>query len=131
VSETISRSQEQSEGHPELVEGSLAHQLDLASVGMNVGKTGYVYIMTNRSRSSVYIGVTSDLERRVWQHKAMTMPGFTARYRRVYLVLIEEFSSMDDAIAREKQLKNWSRSKKDALISADNPAWSDLSAGWQ
>lgn len=93
-----------------------------------MSRTGYVYIMTNRSRSSVYIGVTSDLERRVWEHKSMNVPGFTAKYRCVYLVLIEEFSSMDDAIAREKQLKNWSRGKKDALIVASNPRWQDLSA---
>jgi putative endonuclease len=95
-----------------------------------MAKAGYVYIMTNRSHSSVYIGVTSDLERRVWEHKSMKVPGFTAKYRCVYLVMIEEFSSIEDAIAHEKQLKKWSRTKKDALIAASNPEWRDLSAGW-
>ena len=92
-------------------------------------KRGYVYIMTNRSRT-LYIGVTSDLERRVHQHKQKEIAGFTKRYNMTQLAYYEEIPSIRDAIAREKQLKGWLRSRKIALIESMNPQWRDLSEEW-
>ena len=87
----------------------------------------YVYIMSNKSRR-LYIGVTSKLQKRVFQHKHKLLPGFTARYSFDYLVYFEEFGQIVSAINREKQLKGWTRAKKLALILGDNPEWADLSA---
>ncbi len=92
-------------------------------------KRGYVYMMTNRSRT-LYIGVTSNLERRVYQHKRKEIPGFTARYNMTRLVYCEEFPLIRDAIAREKQLKGWRRCRKIELIESANPQWRDLSENW-
>jgi putative endonuclease len=93
-------------------------------------KTFHVYIMANEART-IYIGVTSDLERRVWQHKTGAVPGFTSKYRLTNLVYIsEDFDSAGDAISWEKQLKGWRRAKKLALISGQNPTWDDLAADW-
>ncbi len=89
----------------------------------------YVYIMTNRSRT-LYIGVTNDLERRVYEHKSEPVEGFTKRYRMNRLVYFDTTSSIEGAITREKELKRWRRSKKIVLIEADNPGWKDLSEGW-
>ena len=92
-------------------------------------KRGFVYIMTNRSRT-LYIGVTSDLERRVHQHKQKEIAGFTKRYNMTQLAYYEEIPSIRDAITREKQLKGWLRSRKIALIESMNPQWRDLSEEW-
>lgn len=92
-------------------------------------KTYYVYMMATDARTT-YIGVTNDLERRVWEHRHGEGSGFTSRYGLRKLVCIEDFKSIDDGIAREKQLKSWRRVKKLALIDAQNPAWDDLAAGW-
>ena len=92
-------------------------------------KTCYVYILTNRSRT-LYTGVTSNLEQRVWQHKHHVFPGFTARYKLDRLVYFERFSRIHSAIAREKQIKGYTRLKKMALIVAQNPTWKDLSEAW-
>jgi putative endonuclease len=92
-------------------------------------KTYYVYIMTNKRRT-LYIGVTSDLERRVYQHKRKLLPGFTVKYNLDRLVYYETSGDIRAAIQREKQLKGWLRAKKVALIVATNPAWRDLSDGW-
>ena len=89
----------------------------------------YVYIAASRSRT-LYIGVTSNLRQRIWKHKNKVFKGFTAKYRIDRLVYYESFSSMHSAIAREKQLKRWSRAKKLELIARMNPTWSDLSEGW-
>ena len=89
----------------------------------------YVYIMASRSRT-LYIGVTSKIERRVFEHKYKLLAGFTARYNITRLVYIEQAPTISDAIAREKQLKKWRREKKIALIEAQNPNWDDLSVGW-
>ncbi|MGI8475068.1 MAG: GIY-YIG nuclease family protein [Thermomicrobiales bacterium] len=90
----------------------------------------FVYIMANRSRT-LYIGVTSDLERRVAEHKAKTSAtSSTHRYNITMLIWIEQSGRITDAISREKQLKNWTRAKKVALIEAQNPAWLDLSSDW-
>lgn len=92
-------------------------------------KQYYIYIMTNRSRT-LYIGMTNDLERRVSQHKAKLIPGFTSKYNITQLVYYEATNDVHEAIAREKQLKGWLRSKKIALIESVNADWKDLSAEW-
>jgi putative endonuclease len=89
----------------------------------------YVYIMTNYSRT-LYIGMTNDLPRRVYEHKQKLIAGFTSRYNVTSLVYYEECGDVRSAIEREKQLKGWLREKKVALIEAANPAWDDLSSGW-
>ncbi len=87
----------------------------------------YVYIMTNR-KQTLYIGMTSDLERRVREHKGKVFRGFARRYDITRLVWFEEFYMAEQAIAAEKRLKGWLRSKKIALIEQHNPAWEDLAA---
>jgi putative endonuclease len=90
----------------------------------------YVYILAS-SFKHLYIGFTTNLEQRVWQHKNHTFPdSFTSRYRIDQLVYFERYSRITRAIAREKELKGWLRSKKIALIIANNPDWKDLSAKW-
>ena len=86
----------------------------------------YVYIMTNRIYGTLYIGVTNDIARRVWEHKEGVVAGFTKRYGLKMLVYFEEFESISDAIRREKRLKQWNRAWKIALIEKQNPYWEDL-----
>jgi putative endonuclease len=90
----------------------------------------YVYIVTNKHRSTLYIGMTNDLERRIVEHKNGEIRGFTQRYQLNRLVWFEHFRDVDAAIAREKELKGWVRSKKIALIEKQNPRWFDRSADW-
>ena len=85
----------------------------------------YVYIMTNHSRT-LYTGVTNDLERRVEEHRSKLVPGFTQRYSITLLVYWEEYADIREAIAREKEIKDWRRSKKIVLIESMNPHWDDL-----
>jgi putative endonuclease len=85
----------------------------------------YVYIMASISRV-LYVGVTNDLTRRVYEHKHELVKGFSSRYRIDRLVYCETCSDIESAIAREKQLKNWRRDKKLALIHQQNPEWDDL-----
>ncbi len=89
-----------------------------------------VYILASRG-GTIYIGVTSDLQRRVHEHREGLVPGFTSRYNVTRLVYFEEFPTMLEAIAREKQLKGWRREKKVTLIEAMNPRWRDLSEDWR
>jgi len=89
----------------------------------------YVYIMTNNS-GTLYTGVTNDLERRVAEHKAGTEEGFAAKYKTTRLMYYEATARIKDAIAREKQIKSWRRSKKIELIRAMNPRWRDLAEEW-
>ena|ERR1700741_2934137 len=89
-----------------------------------------VYIMTNKSNTALYVGITSDLFDRVLKHKEKVYEGFTSKYHCGKLVYYEEYQWIHDAIAREKQLKGGSRQKKINLIVASNPAWDDLSDGW-
>src|SRR5215475_14322108 len=89
----------------------------------------YVYILTNVKRNVMYVGVTNDLQDRVADHADGRGGSFTRQYRVNTLVYFEEFQHIDEAIAREKQIKSWRRSKKDALVEALNPAWADLLAG--
>ena len=86
----------------------------------------FVYALTNESRSVLYIGLTNDLYRRMCEHRNETVEGFTKRYHVHKLVYFEEYQSITDAIAREKQLKGWRREKKIALIQLKNPTWNDL-----
>ncbi len=89
----------------------------------------YVYILTNGVRT-LYIGVTNDLTRRVYEHQEQLTDGFTKKYNVTMLVHYEVTTDIESAIAREKQLKGWRRSKKIDLIEASNPEWVDLSLGW-
>ena len=89
----------------------------------------WVYIVTNERGSVLYIGMTNDLARRISEHRAGEIPGFTADYRCRKLVYYEHCTDVRDAIAREKQLKKWSRAKKVALIATLNPCWKDLAPG--
>lgn len=86
----------------------------------------YVYILTSKRNGTLYIGVTNDLSRRVWQHKEGLLPGFTKKYGVKMLVHYEEYYDIRDAIAREKVLKNWSRLWKLRIIEEKNPEWRDL-----
>ena len=86
----------------------------------------YVYIMTNKTDSVMYIGVTNNLERRAVEHKSGICDGFTKRYHASKLVYFEEYSDVNQAICREKQLKGWSRSKKNDLVLSKNPELNDL-----
>ena len=88
-----------------------------------------IYILASRARGTLYIGVTSDLIARVWQHKNNVVDGFTQRYGVHTLVYFELHQTMYEAISREKQLKAGSRIKKVALVEAMNPDWNDLYPG--
>ncbi len=93
-------------------------------------KKSYVYFMTNKNNSVIYIGVTSDLLKRVYQHKTKSYKGFTEKYSCDKLVYFEEFNDINLAISREKQLKSGNRQRKIDLIEPHNPEWNDLSDGW-
>jgi putative endonuclease len=86
----------------------------------------YVYILATRKNGPIYIGVTNDLHRRVFEHKTHAIKGFTAKYDVDRLVYFEVFESIAAAIAREKKLKRWRREWKVALIERENPEWRDL-----
>jgi predicted GIY-YIG superfamily endonuclease len=99
--------------------------------GAAVGSRFYfVYLLTNKSKTVLYTGVTNSLERRIWQHKNHVFPGFSAKYNCDRVVHIENFGEIDQAIAREKQIKGWARRKKNALVTRWNPEWRDLSEEW-
>jgi len=89
-------------------------------------KQYYIYIVTNKGRTTLYIGVTNSLMRRVAQHRQGDIPGFSKRYNTNRLVYHEQYNDVRDAIAREKQLKGWSRKKKEGLINGINSRWTDL-----
>ncbi len=86
--------------------------------------------MASKKNGTTYIGVTSDLFGRVWQHKNKSFKGFSAKYEVNTLVYYEEYGKIEDAIFREKQLKGWSRKKKTDLIEKENYNWLDLSTEW-
>ena len=88
----------------------------------------YVYIMSNLHNTTLYTGITNDLERRVQEHQIYDPKSFTSRYRCHKLVYYEEYSSSMEAICREKQIKSWSRKRKDELIDSKNPDRVDLLA---
>ena len=89
-------------------------------------KTYSVYIMTNFHRGVLYVGVTNNIGGRVWEHREEITKGFTEKYKLKMLVYHEEFEDINSAIAREKQLKLWSRNWKIELIEKENPNWDDL-----
>ena len=89
-------------------------------------KAGYVYIMANRKNGTIYIGVTSDLLKRVWEHRETVVPGFTKRYGCKLLVWFEAFDDLDQARLRELQMKEWKRAWKINLIEQKNLGWDDL-----
>lgn len=91
-------------------------------------KTYYVYMVTNRHDRVLYIGVTNNLERRLYEHRNGLAPGFTSKYRCHKLVWCEQYHQPAEAIQREKQLKNGSRRRKIELIEAENPRWKDLTS---
>src|SRR5690606_36414624 len=92
-----------------------------------MSKSGFVYIMTNKNRTTLYIGVTNDLCRRIYEHKNHLQKGsFTDRYNLEHCIYYEEFSNFNKAIQREKELKKWNRQKKEDLISKKNPEWKVL-----
>ena len=90
-------------------------------------RTYFVYMMTNASRVVLYTGVTNDLTRRIWEHQKAELPGFTHNYRTTKLVYLEDFPDPISAIAREKEIKGWRRSKKNELVESSNLRWCDLS----
>jgi len=87
---------------------------------------GWVYIVTNRPNGTLYIGVTSDLARRAWEHRDGVVEGFTKRYGLKRLVYAEYHDDIRSALQREKTMKHWKRSWKIELIAAQNPEWHDL-----
>ncbi|MDX1672984.1 MAG: GIY-YIG nuclease family protein [Balneolaceae bacterium] len=91
-----------------------------------VTKKGYVYILSNFKRNVLYTGVTSDIVKRIWEHRMGNGSVFTKKYNLVYLVYYEEFKHIERAIDREKQLKNWHREWKFNLIKSKNPEMKDL-----
>lgn len=91
-----------------------------------MSKRYYTYILSNKNDTTLYVGVTNDLERRVAEHRSGMIPGFTQLYSCHKLVYFEEYTDVVQAIAREKQLKKWSRAKKDELIDSKNKEREDL-----
>ena len=95
-------------------------------IGKYLMKQPCTYILASRPNGTLYVGVTSDLPKRVWQHKNDLVEGFTRKYQVHQLVWYEQHETMESAINREKQLKSGSRQKKIDMIQAMNPTWSDL-----
>ena len=93
--------------------------------------TYYVYIITNKSNSTLYVGVTNNLERRLFEHKNKLVDGFSKRYNLNKLIYFEETSDINSAIEREKQIIAYSRLKKESLIFYQNPTKNDLSEDWE
>jgi len=91
-----------------------------------MAKRFFVYVLANRPKGVLYVGVTSDLSRRVWQHKAKAVPGFTNRYGIARLIYYEEYASILEARERERVQKRWRRAWKFTLIESVNPRWRDL-----
>jgi len=91
----------------------------------------FVYILTDKSRATLYIGITNDLPTRLWQHRNPERISFSQRYHCTLLMHVEHYGDVNAAIAREKQLKGWTRAKKNGLIERENPRWEDLSAQWE
>ncbi len=93
-------------------------------------KKSYVYFLTNKNNTVIYIGVTSNLIKRIYQHKTNSFKGFTSKYNCDKLVYFEEFDRISEAIKREKLLKAGNRKRKEDLINLENSNWKDLSDGW-
>jgi putative endonuclease len=91
-----------------------------------MSKEYYIYLLTNKHNNVLYTGVTNDLIRRIYEHKNKLQKGFTEKYNVDRLVYYEMYNDISDAITREKQIKGWTRKKKNELISQFNPKWKDL-----
>lgn len=89
-------------------------------------KCYYIYVLTNKRRGTLYVGMTSNLQKRVWEHKNKVVPGFTAKHDTNRLVYFEIFDDVAEALHREKRLKRWNRSWKISAIEENNPHWIDL-----
>ena len=87
----------------------------------------YVYILTNKNNKVMYVGMTNDLSRRIYEHKNKLIEGFTKKYNVSKLVYFEQTRNVNDAIHREKEIKKWRREKKNKLVETMNPEWKDLS----
>ena len=94
-------------------------------------KNYYVYLLTNWNNKVIYLGVTNDLNRRIYEHKNKLISGFTEKYNLNKLVYFEETCDINAAINREKEIKKWRREKKDILVNQINPNWQDLSDGFK
>jgi putative endonuclease len=90
----------------------------------------YVYLLTNWNNRVMYVGVTNNIARRIYEHKYKLVQGFTAKYNVNKLVYFEETGDVVTALAREKEIKKWRREKKDNLVISMNPEWADLSTEW-
>ena len=97
---------------------------------MPPSRHAWIYVLASRKNGTLYVGVTTDLRVRVLQHKAGALDGFSKEYGVTTLVYFEKFHGVRDAIAREKEIKGWSRKKKIRLLESANPDWDDLAAGW-
>ena len=90
----------------------------------------YVYLLTNCNNKVMYVGVTNDLQRRLYEHKNKLVQGFTEKYNVDKLVYFEETDDVNSALAREKEIKKWRREKKNQLVNRINPTWKELSLEW-
>ena len=91
----------------------------------------FVYLMTTQNNRGMYVGVTNNLERRVWEYQNGVIEGFTKKYNVKKLVYFEETTDVHAALAREIEIKKWRRSKKNSLVIAVNPKWNDLRQNWE
>ncbi len=98
---------------------------------MRWSRNYYVYLLTNWNDKVIYVGMTNDLQRRLYEHKNKSVRGFTSRYNVNKLVYFEHTTYVLEAIAREKEIKKWRREKKNRLVESMNPEWKDLSVEWQ
>jgi putative endonuclease len=110
-----------------IIDKAATRDTQLACLNRAAMRTYAVYILANATRM-LYVGITNNLDRRVWEHKHKLVPGFTSRYGIDSLVYFESFANVNAAIAREKELKGWLRRKKVALVNSTNPNWTDLAA---
>ena len=94
-------------------------------------KLYYVYLLTNWNNKVIYVGITNDLRRRLFEHKSKLVKGFTEKYNIYKLIYYESTSDVESAIGREKEIKKWRREKKNKLVETTNPEWKDLSIGWE
>ena len=94
---------------------------------MFINKRYYVYLLTNWNNKVIYVGVTNNIERRIYEHQNKLVKGFTEKYNVNKLVYFEETEDVNSAITREKEIKKWRREKKDRLVNQVNPTWKDLS----
>ena len=97
---------------------------------MSTERKYYVYLFVNWNNKVIYVGMTSDLQKRIYEHKHKLVKGFTEKYNVNKLVYYEETTDVHTALAREKEIKKWRREKKDNLVKTMNPRWRDLSLEW-